>query len=47
MTAILERHSLVCKPADQPDEARPFVDGKGKMQIYELGGLQHPHTTFW
>jgi hypothetical protein len=37
MSAILERHSLVRKPADQPDETRPFLDGKGKMQIYELG----------
>ncbi len=37
MSTILERRSLVRKPAGHPDETRSFMDGKGRMQVYELG----------
>ncbi|HSV36591.1 MAG TPA: cupin domain-containing protein [Ramlibacter sp.] len=37
MTATLEKKALAKKPADHPDEVRPFKDGKGKMGVFTFG----------
>lgn len=37
MSAVLERKSLEKKSFDQPDEVRPFKDGKGKLSVFTLG----------
>ena len=37
MTATTEKMELAKKSADQPDEVRPFKDGKGKMGVFTFG----------
>lgn len=37
MTATLEKKALQKKTQAQPDEVRPFKDGKGKMAVFTFG----------
>ena len=37
MSAILERESLQKKSLNQPDEVRPFKEGKGKVAVFNIG----------
>jgi quercetin dioxygenase-like cupin family protein len=38
MGAIMEKKALAKKSVEQPDEVRPFKDGKGKMAVYTFDG---------
>jgi len=38
MTATVEKKALEKKSVQQPDEVRPFKDGKGKLGVFTLGG---------
>lgn len=39
-------HKLERKPLDAPDEARPFRDGKGRMEVVTVGGVTMGRGVF-
>lgn len=39
MAATLEKKALEKKSSQNPDEIRPFKDGKGKMAVFNVGDM--------
>jgi quercetin dioxygenase-like cupin family protein len=44
--SLLVEHGLVCKHLNEPDEARPFKDGKGLLKVFQLGDTTLGYGVF-
>ena len=43
---MTQQQSLISKSLDQPDETRPIPNGKGKVEVVNLGGATVMRATF-
>ena len=43
---MTQQQSLISKSLDRPDETRPIPDGKGRVEVVNLGGATVMRATF-